>query len=323
MRDKDSQLIFENYRNRVIVNETAALAIGPAVAGLDTAIAAIAGTAAGAVILNQIYEAWKTLSPSAQSEFEKDIEVIKSAMTSEDDSFRSTYETLNAIQNVTNDVSLKEIVKETKNYLKTLNHYQDVVEGDPQILTQLAQDYQPILDLMYNFAKKQSATTGDLGVAAIRALDKANQRLADIIDKQQGGGGSNEPPPEPPKGGKGGIIGAVVGGTATVVASFWKEIKSLILKNKKTVAFLVLLTCPQLAGWITGRTKEAGEEALQGIVGDEAGKPKPASTPKPSPKPTPKQGKFAPSRYIPEGEDESPSNPPKASPTPYRKKGNW
>ena len=107
-----------------------------------------------------------------------------------------------------------------------------------------------------------------------------------------------------------------------LVTSFWKEIKSLILENKKIVAFLALLTCPQLAGWLTSRTKEAGEEALQGIVGDEVAKPKP--TTKPAPKPTPKEGKFANSRYVPESQPKAtPNSEPEASPTPYVKKNNW
>jgi hypothetical protein len=327
MRDKDSQLIFESYKKKVILNEYAQALAVPAVAGLDAAIAVIAGTAAGGVILNKIYEAWKTLSPSAQANFEKDIEVLKSAMTSEDDSFRSTYETLNAIQGVANDSSLKEIVEETKNYLKTLNYYQDTVEGDSQILAQLAQDFVKLNTSSYNFAKKQKALTG------LEAADKAAERYAELANKaldlanKTGGGQPPTPPPQPPNKGKGGLIATAAGAAAGSVASFWKEIKSLILENKKIVAFLALLSCPELAGWLTSRTKEAGEEALKGITGDEIGKPeatpkpKPKATPKPKPKATPKPIQDLTLEDIPESEyvddSDASANP---SPTPFKRR---
>ena len=198
MRDKDAHLIFESYRKKVILNEVAqALAI-PAVQGLGAAMSWIAGTAVGAVILDQLSKGYQTLATGlAKKKADANIEKIKSLFQS-DSSLRSQYEILNYIKDNSKNANILKLESSQRGILDFYSSVQNNVEYTDENLKYLVESAIKQSEQMESFVKVKISTSTEAEIEGITNLPKKNQAeiikgLNDLLAGKTSGGGG-EPP---------------------------------------------------------------------------------------------------------------------------------
>jgi hypothetical protein len=337
MRDKDSQLIFENYRKNVILNEAAAALAIPAVEGLGAAMSWIAGTAVGAVIIDQAAQMLAKIPELKRRQIEAKISEVDKIASLNPQEIRSHYEIINAIQKNGN-ATLSKIAESFRQPIDIFRSAQD--EGNVTIDT-----YNAVLAASIEARKKllnaqdlidreidQVISKSDLAEvdkARIKAdlakarLESAERiKLAELENERLrlsgGGGGNNGKDPK----GKGGIVAGITGGI-TIIGTILKLLADNF-KSLKGIFIACLLLVPgfgpYLIKMIWGSGKEYGKTAKEFTKEFEneleGEKPKTSPQPKPQPSSTPTQGKFKPSRYVEEPSKTQPNV--KASPTPYQ-----
>lgn len=339
MRDKDAQLIFENYRNRVIVNEVAAALAVPAAQGIGGFMSWIAGTAVGAVVVDQAIKVLEKIPEFKRNRIESKINETNRILSLNPEEIRSHYEIINAIKKEGNS-TLSTIAEKFKQPIDIFRSAQDnaniTIDTYYAVLTTSIEAHREVMNFQDSLDREidQVISKSDLAdvekerIKAQRAKDKLehkermaqleNEKLRLELEKQKGGGGGGK---DPKKGG-----GFVTGAINTLGL-----ILKLLSENYKTLKGLfwaTIILVPGFGIFLIKTLFSSGKEyakAGQEFTDDfkqEIEKEKPVA-PKATPKPTPKEGKFTPSRYIPEGEDASTPITAKASPTPYKKKGNW
>jgi len=340
MRDKDSQLIFENYRKNVILNEVAAALAIPAVEGLGAAMSWIAGTAVGAVIIDQAAQMLAKIPEFKRRQIEGKISEVNKIISLNPQEIRSHYEIINAIQKNGN-ATLSKIAESFRQPIDIFRSAQD--EGNVTVDTYIAVlassieaqkillNAQDLIDRQIDEVISQSdlADVVKEQVKAQRAKDKLehkerlaaleNEKLKLEIELQKGGGGGNNG--KDPKG-KWGIVAGVTGGIS-ILGTILK-ILSENYKALKGIFWATIILVPGFGIFIIktlfGSGKEygkAGKEFADEFKKElESEKPKTAPQPKPQPSSTPTQGKFKPSRYVEEPSKTQPNA--KASPTPYQ-----
>ena len=248
MRDKDSHLIFESYKNRILVNEQAqALAI-PAVEGLGAIFTALAGTAVGAAVIHKAYKAYETLRPQDKSLADRKIEQATSLFQSIDTSLASQYGALNFIKSNTNNPEILRLEASQRDVMAFYSSVQNNVDYSDENLKVLARMAIKQAEMLANFAKTRSE---DVSIAAIAALRAAVKALA---DSKTGGGGGGEPPDNKDDKNK-------------------KDKKSLIEKLNEIstrnviiiFSIFILIFLPALSGWLTRQTIGAGKEVYTAV----------------------------------------------------------
>jgi hypothetical protein len=339
MRDKDSQLIFESYRKKVILNEVAqALAI-PAVEGLGAAMSWIAGTAVGAVVINKAMQMLEQIPEFKRRQIEGKISEVNKIVSLNPQEIRSHYEIINAIQKNGN-ATLSKIAESFRQPIDIFRSAQD--EGNVTVDTYIAVlassieaqkillNAQDLIDRQIDEVISQSdlADVVKEQVKAQRAKDKLehkerlaaleNEKLKLEIELRKGGGGGGDKDPK----GKGGIVAGVTGGIS-ILGTILK-ILSENYKALKGIFWATIILVPGFGIFIIktlfGSGKEygkAGKEFADEVKKElESEKPKTPPQSQPQPSSTPTQGKFKPSRYVEEPSKTQPSA--KASPTPYK-----
>ena len=275
MRDRDSQLIFESYKNRILVNEQAqALAI-PAVAAIEAlgaTFTALAGTAVGAAVIHQAYKAYETLRPQDKSLADRKIEQATSLFQSIDTSLASQYGALNFIKSNTSNPEILRLEASQRDVMAFYSSVQNNVDYSDENLKVLARMAIKQAEMLANFAKTRSE---DVSIAAIAALQAAVKALAD----SKTGGGGGEPPDNKDDKNK-------------------KDKKSLIEKLNEIstrnviiiFSIFILIFLPALSGWITRQTIGAGKEVYKAVDDEitKADSATPGATPGATSSPTPR-----------------------------------
>lgn len=338
MRDKDAQLIFESYKKNIILNEVAqALAI-PAVEGLGAAMSWIAGTAVGAVVIDQAMQMLSKIPEFKRKQIEGKISEINKIASLNPQEIRSHYEIINAIKENGNP-TLSKIAEAFKQPIDIFRTAQD--EGNVTIDTynavlassieahKMLLNAQDLIDRQIDQVISQSdlAEVIKEQVKAQRAKDKLehkerlaaleNEKLKLEIELRKGGGGGGND--KDPKKGKGGIVAGVTGSVSILstilkaLAENYKALKAIFWATIILVPSFGIFVIKTLFG--SGKEyaeegKKAADEIKKALEDDKSKKPSP------QPSPSPAKGKFTPSRYVEEPSKTQPSA--KASPTPYK-----
>jgi hypothetical protein len=266
MRDKDSQLIFENYRKRVILNEALpALAIPAAGIGIAEVLG-LAATVVGATALateiaqkrDQIGKMFK-LTPSTESVVEK----VGSIIQANDTSVRGLEGALNYAKSLDVPV-LNNLIQRNLNDLSMLKALQEgsldlqqSVEYVKSILFTLKESSEELLAIAKRTTNEQLIRLlGEAGKRQdeqIRATQALANRLLDILSKEENTGGGKDPDKDPNKKNKIlEILKAIYNNIATV--KFW------IATGILTTAVLILI------GSVIGG-KASGEAVTSGGIG--------------------------------------------------------
>ena len=344
MRDKDSQLIFESYRKKVILNEVAqALAI-PAVEGLGALMSWIAGTAVGAVVINKAMQMLEQIPEFKRRQIEGKISEVNKILSLNPQEIRSHYEIINAIQkngnatlskiaesfrqpidifrsaqdegNVTVDTYIAVLASSIAAYGELLNSQEAINREIDQVISQ-----SDLADVEKERIKGE--TKVKLAEAKNRKLELENEKIRLEIELKKGGGGGGNNDKDPK--GKWGIVAGITGGVSIlgtilkILSENYKALKGIFWATIILVPGFGIFMLKTLFG--SGKEyskagKEFADEVKKELEDDKSKKP--------SPQPTPKEGKFSNSRYVPESQPEArPTSQPEASPTPYATKGTW
>lgn len=312
--DKDSKLIFESYKNRVVLGEAApALAI-PA-AGIGVAqVLGLAATAVGATALaSQIAQKEDQLSKmfTLTSSTESVVEKVGSIIQSNDTSVRGLYGALNYAKSLNIPV-LNDLIQKNLNDLSMFNALQDgsldaqqSIEYIDSILFTIKESNKELLDLAIK-------TTNEQLIKVIREQNKRTDalvnRLLDERNQIQKGGGGGGPDKDPNKKSKiWQILKAIYNNIAT--AKFW------IVVGILTIAVLILagvVVGAEAVGSALGAgargAVEGAVEAGKGFVKGASGKTN--ETPQIPPSDSGSGGKWLP-------KPKSPTSSPEAAPTPF------
>ena len=328
MRDKDSQLIFENYKNRVIVNEVAAAVAAPAVEGIGTFISWLAGTAVGAIMIDQTIKALEKIPEFKRNRIESKINETNRILSLNPEKIGSHYEIINAIKKEGNS-TLSTIAERFKQPIDIFRSAQDnvdiTVDTYYAVLTTSIEAYRELINFQNSLDREidRIISKSDLAdvererIRAQRAKDKQQheERMAELENEKiklenerqrgGGGGGGNDKDPKDPKG-KGGIIGGITAGIGIIGL-----ILRVISKNYKTlkgIFWATVILAPSFGIFMlkllfsSGKEyAEYGEEFVDEFKQElEKGKPNPNPTPtddvsslkppisQPKPKPKPK-----------------------------------
>lgn len=332
MRDKDAHLIFESYRNRVILNEVAAALAAPAVAGLDALMSLIGGAAITGVVVNQAMKMLEQIPEFKKREIESKLSEANRVLSLNPEEIRSHYEIINAVKKNGNS-TLSSIVEKFKQPVDIFRSAQDnadiTVDTYYAILTTSIAAYEELLN-SYDSIKREidqvvsKSDLADVEKARIEAQlerdrmahkERLEQLKIQRLELKKGGGGGGD---KDPKKGKGGII-AGVSGTVNVFGLILKTLAENY-KALKAIFWASVILVPSFGIYIIkllfGSGKEYGQAAKE--FGEEMKKE--IEKPKAQPSPTPIQGEFPTTgKRTPRGKEEPTSQKPKPSPTPQTK----
>ena len=341
MRDRDSQLIFENYNKRVLLMEQAAALALPAVEGLGAAMSWIAGTAVGAVVVDRAMKALEQIPEFKKQQIESKIGEINKITALNPQEIRSHYEIINTIQKNGNN-TLSELAENFKQPINIFRTAQDegnvTIDTYSAVLASSIEAYKNLLNAQDLIDREidQVISKSDLAqveierIKARRAKDKLEhkERLAELeneklkleaeIRKSGGGGGKNDK--DPKKGGKWSIIGGIGGGinliglALKVLGENYKTLKGLFWTTVILVPGFGIYIIKLLFGSgeqygkaakeFAGEFKKTTEDAVKS-----PSVPQPKTKPTPRPLPDLPTTSGSPSRF---------KNPvPSATPDPY------
>jgi hypothetical protein len=291
--DKDSKLLFENYR-KIYLNEAApalALAAIPALPAIAPIAAAIGLAAVGTLVVAYAYDKLKNVSISQPdaSKVNSQIETIEKTIQKKDISIRGMYE----LVNVGNALGIPVI----SSVLSTLKNGVDSYK--------LAQDSVNVTNETYREMYDAFVTAGNNAIDLARKtnsprMQPAIQEIIDVMNAQQivfapviqnvvqtpspaipaTGGPGGEPPDDKDKNKKpkGGI------NTNEFITNNWKLLAIILFLG---IIFL-LITVPGAASSAGEKTSRAGREFGEGLwkgaTDDTGGSPQ--ATPQPTPKPS-------------------------------------
>jgi len=336
MRDRDSQLIFENYNKRVLLKEQATALALPAVEGLGAAMSWMAGTAVGAVIVDRAMKALEQIPEFKRQQIENKIAEINKITSLNPQEIRSHYEIINAIQRNGNN-TLSEIAESFKLPITifrtaqdegtvTVDTYSDVLAASIEAHKELL-NAQDLIDREIDqvISKSDLAQVEIERIKAQRAKDKLEhkERLAELENEklkleaeiQKGGGGGGKNNKDPDKKGKWGIFAGIGGGISLI-----GMVLKVIGENYKTLKGLFWTTVILVPGFgiyiiklLFGSGEQYGKAAKE--FADEFKKPTGDAAPQPKTRPTPR-----PLPVLPPTSGSLPrfNNPvPNATPDPY------
>ncbi len=319
MRDKDSQLIFESYRKKVVINEAAALAL-PIMAGLKEILAATIGVAATGVLLDKLDNALNTLTLQEKQTLEDKFQKIVSISSSGDTSIRNQYELLNTQAQINEDPELDVIINGFKTFLKTYSYFTQEMAVTSEIASSTIQELIGLNQQLANFTTRKGKGDKSQGQIATEGLVAVNQQLLDMLRESKGGGGgggNNKEPQDPKKG----------NGLGATLSALWDKISTMTWKHLLLINGIIVLIAPQFMGFMTSRYKEGGESALEGLGIDTktpkpkaSPTPKPKATPTPKPKATPKPIQDISLEDIPKSEYDDLGSSANPSPTPFKRR---
>jgi len=315
MRDKDSQLIFENYRKNVILNEAAAALAIPAVEGLGAAMSWIAGTAVGAVIIDQAAQMLAKIPELKRRQIEAKISEVNKIISLNPQEIRSHYEIINAIQKNGNE-TLSKIAESFRQPIDIFRSAQD--EGNVTVDTYIAVlassieaqkillNAQDLIDREIDqvISKSDLADVVKEQVKAQRAKDKLehkerlaaleNEKLKLEIELRKGGGGGGNNGKDPK--GKWGIVAGITGGVS--ILGLILKVLSENYKALKGIFWATIILVPGFGIFIIktlfGSGKEygkAGKEFADEFKNELEGE-KPKTSPQPKPSSTPTEEKY-------------------------------
>jgi hypothetical protein len=273
--NRDSHLIFESYRKKVVINEAAALAL-PIMVGLKEILGATMGVAATGVLLDKLDNALNTLTLQEKQTLEGKFQKIVSISSSRDTSIRNQYELLNTQAQINKDPELDVIINGFKTFLKTYSYFTQEMAITGEIASSTIQELIGLNQQLVNFTTRKGKGDKSQGQIATEGLVGISRQLLDMLrESKGGGGGGNNKEPQDPKKGKG--FGATL-------SALWDKISTMTWKHLLFINAAIVLIVPQFLGFVTSRYKEGGEAALEGL-GIDTKTPKPEASPTPKPKP--------------------------------------
>jgi len=231
MRDKDAQLIFESYRKRVLLNEVAKALAVPAVEGLGLFMSWMAGTAVGAVIIDQAAQMLAKIPEFKRRQIEAKISEVNRVISLNPEEIRSHYEVINAIKQNGN-ATLSQIAEKFKQPIDIFRSAQDnmdiTVDTYYAVLTTSIEAHRELLNAQDSIDREIDRVVSQSDLADVRkeeikaqiAKDKLKhkERLAELknerikleIEKNRSGGGPGGNGKDPK--GKWGLVAGVTGG---------------------------------------------------------------------------------------------------------------
>jgi len=309
MRDKDAHLIFESYRNRVILNEVAKAVGVPAAEGIKAFISWIAGTAVGAVVVDQAIKALEKIPEFKRNRIESKINETNRILSLNPEEIRSHYETINAIKKEGNSTlsSIAEKFKQPVDIFRSAQDNVDItVDTYYAVLVTSIAAYEELLNSQDAINREIDQVISQVGIGEVRIeeikaetkvklaeaknrkLELENEKLRLENERQNGGGGGGGGGKDPKK--KGGIIAGITGGI-NILALILRVLSKNYQTLKSLFAFAVILA-PGFGIFLIKILFSSGKEYAR--AGQEFADEfkQEIEKPKAQPSPTPIQGEF-------------------------------
>jgi len=285
MRDKDSQLIFESYRKRVILNEAAPALVFPAI---ETITMTVGGTAAVLVIGNQIAKTYQLLTGQEQQAMKTSLNSLNSILEKKDYSARGCYELINFIKSNSTDEELINFAESQKQVLMMANDLDKNMSWDQETLKAYVDSAESANNQLINFVTRKKVQKKPSKINISAEGDAADALAAGLGGLMNGsGGGGPQPPPQPPNKG-GGWFAKILAVIGKITAAAFNQVRQLVQgvtwKFLAIAATLAVIYDPELAGELTKRivgatgsaAKEGAKEVEQQIKGGETSKTTPS-----------------------------------------------